>query len=110
MVRRSIKLLLDRDGHTVLDVESGESALELLARQTVDLVITDRFMPGMQGDQLAKLIRQQWPKTAIIMSTASIDEDEILREGHVDIVLNKPFSLESLRSTVIFAIKTNSQR
>jgi len=109
-VRRSIKMLLSRDGHTVFDVENGDAALELLSGQTVDLVITDRFMLGMTGDQLVNLIRQKQPDTAIIMSTACIDEIEVLRDGYVNAVLNKPFSLESLRSTVTFAIKAKSQK
>jgi len=97
-------MLLNRDGHTVFDVESGDAALGFLSRQSVDLVITDCFMPGIDGGQLVNLIRQQWPATAAIMSTAYVDEEENLRNGHVKAVLIKPFSWESLRAAVATAM------
>jgi len=102
IVRRSIKMLLEHDGHAVCAVESGEAALEQLAQRKFDLVITDFSMSGMHGGQLAVRIRQLIPTQPIIMCTAFVEEYKIFGEasGHVDALLFKPFSFKELREAI----------
>lgn len=102
IVRRSLKMLLEHDGHKVLAVESGEAALAQLAQGRFDLVITDFSMPGMHGDQLVARIRAIRPDQSIIMATAFVEEYKVFGQacGRVDALLLKPFSLAELREAM----------
>jgi len=64
-------------GAAVHAAEDGPSALATLARESVDLVLTDIHMPGMTGAELAARIRERWPNTPVYAVTASvINEDQ----------------------------------
>ncbi|HLY63531.1 MAG TPA: response regulator, partial [Terriglobia bacterium] len=49
--------------------ESGARALALLAQGRVDIVLTDVRMPGMNGIELLKIIRQKYPRTDVVIMT-----------------------------------------
>jgi CheY-like chemotaxis protein len=102
IIRQSIRMLLEHDGHQVWMVESGDEALKLLAQRTFDLIITDFPMPGMHGDQLVAHIRQLAPTQPIIMATAYVEEYRIFGQAsaRVDALLLKPFSLNELRDAI----------
>ena len=107
-VCRSIKMLLQHDGHAVQTVDGGEAALALFEPGKFDVVITDYSMRDMMGDELALLIRQRAPDQAVIMATALMgmggqnDLGELTI--NVDAVLNKPFSLIELREAVALVL------
>jgi CheY-like chemotaxis protein/anti-sigma regulatory factor (Ser/Thr protein kinase) len=62
--------MLEDLGHRVLAAGSGQEALDILHRERgIDLVITDELMPRMTGSQLAKGIKQEWPKLPILLAT-----------------------------------------
>jgi CheY-like chemotaxis protein len=102
LIRHSMKMLLEHDGHKVCAVESGEAALELLAQRRFDLIITDFSMPGMYGDQLVACIRASLPDQPIIMATAFVEEYKIFGDvsAFPDALLLKPFSLKELREAI----------
>jgi two-component system response regulator HydG len=66
----SVRLVLEREGFRVLGAESGREALELLRAERVHLVLTDLMMPGMDGVDLMKAVRQVAPGTDVILMTA----------------------------------------
>ena len=101
-VRRSMKMLLEHDGHKVFAVESGEAALAHLAQRKFDLVITDFSMPGMPGDQLVARIRERQPDQPIIMAAAFVPEYKVFGQASekVDALLVKPFSFSELREAI----------
>lgn len=66
------KILLERNGYTVITASSGRQGLDLFAAADVDLVILDYYMPGMHGDQVAAAIKQQKPHVPIIMLSAFV--------------------------------------
>ncbi|RTL44466.1 MAG: response regulator [Burkholderiales bacterium] len=75
-------------GYRILLAESGDAALEILAREPVDLVLSDMRMPGMNGAQLQQVVRERWPDVARLLLTgyadisstiAAIDQGEIQR-------------------------------
>ena len=97
--RESIRLLLTIDRHAVVEAPGGEEALELLKSQPFDLAILDYFMPGMQGSQLARHIRDIAPSLPIVMVTAYLDK-LAASDKPVDAVIGKPFSIEELRHAI----------
>jgi CheY-like chemotaxis protein len=102
IVARSIKRLLDHDGHDVQTADSGATALAILEHEAFDLIITDYTMPDMNGVELAALIKERRPALMVVMVTAFADEfgNYGKASAGVDLVVNKPFSLQELRDAV----------
>jgi len=65
------RLLLESSGYSVTTSSSGQDALRILSDGiNVDLVLLDYLMPGMNGDELAATLRQQYPKLPLIAVSA----------------------------------------
>ncbi|HSI12787.1 MAG TPA: response regulator [Chthoniobacter sp.] len=98
--------LLRTDGHTVDTAGSGGLALEKCQGVNYDLVITDLAMPGMNGGQLASVIRQLTPAKPIIMLTGFADllSEPSEPNPNIDVILAKPASLEELRRAIFAAL------
>ncbi|GHA20544.1 hypothetical protein GCM10007989_14540 [Devosia pacifica] len=69
--------MLESLGHRVLEAYSGQQALEILAKEQVNAVITDYSMPGMTGIELAHKAREMQPHVAILLATgySELSED-----------------------------------
>jgi CheY-like chemotaxis protein len=97
---------LKGDGHHVVTAVESVDALELFSREGFDLVITDHSMPGMNGLQLAKAIKDLAPKMPVILLTGFGDEMMVRGEqpSAIDLVLGKPVSAADLRQGVFRAL------
>ena len=65
-VRRLMVRLLERAGHTTVQADGGAEGLRQLAAQPADLVVTDLFMPDMDGMQFLRELAQRHPGTRVI--------------------------------------------
>ena len=90
------------DGHSVSTAASGREALEKFQRNQFDLVVLDRVMPEMSGDQTARFIKQVKHDIPVIMLTGfgALIEVTGSQPAPVDVVLNKPVTLDALRQTI----------
>ncbi|MDG2521654.1 ATP-binding protein [Caulobacter segnis] len=93
--RRALEVILEPFGVLPVTADSGETALEILARQPFDVVLMDLYMPGMDGrDAVRRLRREAGPnqKTPVIAVTASAtDKDwEDCREAGMEAHVAKP--------------------
>lgn len=105
-------LLLEFDGHEVQTAGSGEAALNLLAKSQFDLMIAEYWLPQMKGNQLAKLVKEQWPDLPVILATANTEElniDEHPITG-ADCLLDKPFSMNQLRDAMTWALNRHAEK
>jgi two-component system response regulator AtoC len=87
-------------GWQVECVPDGRTALKQLATQTFDLIMTDYDMPGMNGLELALVMRQTLPHTPIVLMTASGDGEGLRDEiSALELYsyLQKPFSLRQIQ-------------
>ena len=101
-VREVVTEYLEALGHRVEAAVNGRDALEKFTPGKFDLLITDRAMPEMSGDQLADAIKEAQPQLPVIMLTGF---GMIMASGNdqpknVDIVLSKPLTLQKLRNTI----------
>jgi two-component system response regulator PilR (NtrC family) len=95
-------LLLRKEGFRPLLARSGEEALVVLDRETVDLVLLDLMLPGMSGLEVLRQIRQRDPEQVVVVITAfsSIEGAiEAMREGAFHYI-PKPFKNEEVLLTV----------
>jgi len=102
LVCDSIRRLLEFDHHKVIVVPNATDALELVKKETFDLVIVDYLMPIMKGDQLAVVLKQRFPNLPILMITADAEKVELSSDkpAGVDLLMAKPFQMEELREAV----------
>lgn len=90
-------------GYAVTTTTRGAEALELLARQPYDVAFVDAKLPDLDGLELAALIRQRSPHTAVVLiSGYYYREDPMVMEGLAKNLyvgfLSKPFHLNGVRS------------
>ena len=102
-ITRSLIRLLRPFGHAVTAAASGEEALDQLAGESFDVVLSDLGLgAGMNGWELAEHVRNNWPEARFVLATgwgASIDRAEASDRG-VDAVLAKPYRPEELFSVL----------
>lgn len=96
-----VQSYLEREGHVVARVETGEDALDDFSRCRPDLVVLDLGLPGIPGDEVCRRIRAG-SDVPIIMLTAKDGEEDLVRglELGADDYLTKPFSPRELTARV----------
>jgi DNA-binding response OmpR family regulator len=103
---RNVEKILTRDDYDVSCASSADEALEKMAKESYSLLISDIIMPGMNGLEFLKLVKNQWPLTKVIMFTAYASTDtavKAMRLGAVDYI-PKPFTPDELRLPVELAL------
>ena len=102
LVKEVIFVYLDGDGHTVVTAENGVQALEKFETGDYDIVLTDRSMPELNGDQLAIAIKERNPVTPVVLLTGFGDlmEEGGAQPSGVDVIVSKPFTLDTLRTAI----------
>jgi len=101
IVAAVIRGLLEHDGHVVVHVANGLAAMAELAQADFDAVLLDLDLPGVDGFQIARLIRQREPacrRVPIVAVTArsGSDDEARAREAGMDGFLRKPLTGEQL--------------
>lgn len=83
---------------TIGTAKSAEEALEKIATQPYDLVISDLRMPGIDGLQLIERVKQKYPRTRFILMTAYGTDEVEARAHHLDVYdyITKPFHVSDL--------------
>jgi signal transduction histidine kinase/ActR/RegA family two-component response regulator len=96
---RAVMRMLRPTGHAVSTAASAEEALERLATEAFDVVVSDMGMgPGMNGLELAEQVCRHWPGLRFVLATgwgAAMDIADVRAHG-VDAVLAKPYRLGDL--------------
>ena len=107
-----LSLYLEEQGHEVITAGNGREGLERFGKETCDLVVTDRMMPEMNGDQMATAIKELNPKMPIILVTgfADLNRDGAASPPPFDCVVRKPFTRDTLRAATGLVFGSNDQR
>ncbi|GAB4388706.1 MAG: response regulator transcription factor [Thermodesulfovibrionales bacterium] len=105
-----IKAYLEREGYKAVVAEDGEKALKVLG-EGFDLVILDLMLPGIQGEELCALIRQDSDVPIIMLTAKSAEEERVkgLGMGADDYVV-KPFSPRELVARVNAQLRRTKKR
>ena len=101
-MRRLLELNLAEDGFNTLSAGDAEAGLKLLSQGTVDLIVTDLKLPGMNGLEFLQTVKRQNASLPVVVMTAFGTVEtavEAMKAGASDYVL-KPFSLSEMRMVV----------
>lgn len=98
-VRRLLHAIL-RSSHQLSEAATGEEALEQAARFAPDMILLDIMMPGMDGYEICRRVKEKDPETLVIMVSALSSPDEQMRaiEVGADDYIVKPFDPPDLRA------------
>ncbi|MBR2449058.1 MAG: response regulator transcription factor [Clostridia bacterium] len=97
-IRKLMTVVLESEGFTVISASDGEKALDIMDKETIDMVIVDIMMPNIDGYEFTKSVRETNAKLPIIMVSAKqLAEDR--KKGFVagiDDFMVKPIDTEEL--------------
>jgi CheY-like chemotaxis protein len=100
---------LEGEGYNIIDVADGSAALDVLEKESVDVLLTDVVMPGIDGIELLEKARQLQPHLRAIVMTGQPTPDAVIaafRNQACDF-LSKPFHVEELVDAVRSAMERN---
>ncbi len=105
-----VEIYLVSDGYKVFKAENAQKGLELLEKESVQLVLLDIMMPGMDGLEMCKRIRETNNIPIIMLSARSTDLDKILGLGTgADDYVVKPFNPLELTARVKSQLRRYTQ-
>ena len=99
---RNVTKILSKNNYEVIAASGAKEALEKMAEESFSLLISDIVMPEMNGLELLKLSKRQWPLTKVVMMTAYASTDtavKAVRLGALDYI-PKPFTPDDLARKV----------
>lgn len=104
----SLRRLFRPTGYTVFLAESGRQGLELLEKESVDLIISDMRMPEMSGAQFLEQVRERWPEPLRILLTGYAEVGSILEainRGEIYRYITKPWDENDILLVVRHALE-----
>jgi signal transduction histidine kinase/CheY-like chemotaxis protein len=111
-ITQALTELMTFDGHTVEVATDGRGGVAKFHAGPFDLVVTDRAMPDMSGEQVAEEIKKAAPRMPIILLTGfgNIIKDAGIRSATVDVIVGKPVTAEKMRQAIGEAMAKQGQR
>jgi DNA-binding NtrC family response regulator len=103
-LRRSLR----KEGYELFFGKEPKEGLELLAKQKVDMVISDHLMPNMTGLEFLKLVRERYPDMMRLMLTGHADMQtaiDAINQGAIYRFLTKPWDDTDLKVTLFLAFE-----
>lgn len=105
-IRTLLAFPLRRDGHDVVTASTGAEALEQFDRTRPDLVLLDVMLPGIDGFEVCRQLRERSAVPIIMLSARGEEVDRVAGLEHgADDYVTKPFSVRELRSRVRAALR-----
>ena len=110
----SLKEILEADGCRVEVAHDGLEALEMIAKQKFDLMLSDVVMPNMDGHQLYLHVQERHPDLPVLMMTAfHYDKDHIIKrsrmKGLEGVIFKKPVDPAKLREVIVETVKGRAE-
>lgn len=92
------KIVLEDKGYQVESCSNGEDVLKMVAKKIPKLLLIDLWMPGMNGDEVTRQLKEN-PKTKnipVIVISANKETDSISKSAGADGSISKPFEIKDL--------------
>ncbi len=110
-IRELIHVFLEKSGFEAFTAITAEAAVEILEKKNVGIVLTDINLPGMNGLELTKIVKQDYDADVIIMTGFSLEYsiEEAMARGASDLII-KPIRLEDLLLRINVVLKNRSEK
>jgi len=110
----TLKRLLRREPYDILTADSGQQGLEILADNSVDIVISDMRMPHMSGAEFLQQVKQRYPHTKRIIMSGYADIEAVVdavNKGGICHFISKPWDNDELKTIIcdLVADKQNQE-
>lgn len=101
-MRDTLRLALEGAGHEVVTASHGEEGLGYLNGHKVDVVLTDLFMPEMDGIEVIATLKRRFPGVKVVAMSGrpGVDYLGVAKELGAARILRKPFAMEELFAAV----------
>ena len=102
----ALKRLLRREGYRILSANSGAAGLELMAKNDVDVVLSDQRMPQMTGEEFLRRAKALYPNTVRIVLSGYADMQSItsaINQGAIYKFMSKPWDEKVLKEGILEA-------
>ncbi|MFT7220863.1 MAG: signal transduction histidine kinase [Candidatus Azotimanducaceae bacterium] len=102
-VLRSLQRALRNENFLILTANSGGEALRILECESVDLIISDLRMPGMDGSELLRIVAERYPGMPRILLSGNADLPSVVKtvnEGQLSYYFQKPWDDDAIRLTL----------
>lgn len=111
-IRQFTKINLAREGFEILEAESGEKGVELAELNKPDVAVLDIMLPGIDGFEVCKILRNKFPDIVIIMLTAKTQDNDKIEglERGADDYLTKPFNPRELILRIKSVLRRSPQK
>jgi two-component system, NtrC family, sensor kinase len=106
-VRRALRRVLRRARCRILDAPEGQTALEILGREAVQVVVSDYRMPGMSGIEFLRIVKDRWPRIQRVLLTGQADStaiEEAVNQSEIFRFIWKPWDDGHLLITIQSAV------
>lgn len=109
LIRDVIKEYLSQEKYNVFEASNGQEAIDIVKKQSIDLIILDIMMPIMDGYKACELIKDIKQVPIIMLSARNEEQDKLLGfKLGVDDYVSKPFSPKELIARVKAVLKRNN--
>ncbi len=97
-ILKVLTIALEDEGYTVISANDGESGMDLCASDSPDVIVTDIRMPGIDGMEVLRRIKEMYPDREVIVATAFSDINYAIRALQLDAsdFIIKPISEQAL--------------
>ena len=105
--REALRILLSNAGYQVQTAATGEEGLAILQETPFEIILTDLYLPGLNGIDILKQVKKDSPYTNVILITGHASAEtavEAMKQGAFDYI-TKPFNFETLKILVAKALE-----
>lgn len=98
--REALARLIESHGHYVLTAGDSQQAMQIVANETINVVLLDLDLPHVPGDSLAAFLHMRYPKSRIIFMSGQYDMINPQRFGENTSYFRKPLDINMLLETL----------
>lgn len=97
-LRMMVKQILTDNGYEVISVKDGTECMEVLSKDSIDILLLDINMPGYNGFQVLEKVQKEYPRIPVLVLSAMADESTVQRTKQLGAkgFVAKPFGVEDL--------------